>query len=187
MARIPLVEMNEMPPDLAEMVSAVEETTGDATALRALAHNPELLRKFVAFYWPAQTEGLLGRKLVELVRLAIAQINQCPNCLAGRYQDAFEEGLTEDLIAKLPHAEGSNDYTECEKAAIAYAQKIATDHRTVGDGDFARLYRHFSYAEVVELCMLVGQFVGIGRTLAVIDAMNTECRIEPAPGSVAAG
>jgi alkylhydroperoxidase family enzyme len=68
-------------------------------------------------------------------------------------------------------------FTEREKAAIAFAQKMARDHFSVGDEDFARLYKHFSEKEVVELGFDVAQFIGIGRLFAVIDATNTVCAI----------
>ena len=54
---------------------------------------------------------------------------------------------------------------------------MARDHQMVGDDDFGRLYEHFSPREVVELCMLVAQFIGIGRMFAVIDASNAGCSI----------
>ena len=177
MSRIRLADLNELEPDIAEMIEQIEEATGDSTAMRVLAHRPDIIRNFVPFYWPLQTEGLLGRKLVELIRLSIAQINQCPNCLAGRYQDSFDAGLTEELIARLPTAEGSGEFSEREKSAIAFAQKMARDHWSVSDADFERLHQHFDEKELVELNMLVALFVGIGRMFAVIDAMNPACEI----------
>lgn len=180
MARIPLMQPEEMEPDIRELCAGIEQLTGDSTAMRAIAHRPDIVRRFVDFYWPLQTEGRLGRKLVELVRLSIAQINQCKSCLGGRYDDAFAEGLTEEMIEALPQAERSALFTAAEKAAIAYAQKMATDHYSVGDDDFARLYEHFDQATVVELCMCVAQFIGVGRMFAVLDATNTACAI-PVP------
>ncbi len=185
MSRIPLATTDQMSPEIAGLVAAVEEQTGDSTALRALAHRPDILGPFAQFYWNLQTTGQLDRKLIELFRLSIAQINQCRNCLAGRYQDSIDEGLTEEMVAALPDAENSPLFTEREKAAISYAQKMATDHYSVGDADFARLYEHFSVEEVVELCVDVAQFIGVGRMFAVIDAMNVACEI-PGAQKVAA-
>ena len=82
MARIPLAERDELDPGILDFIDQIEATTGDATAMRVLARRPEMISKFAEFYWPLQTAGLINRKLVELVRLAIAQINRCPNCLA---------------------------------------------------------------------------------------------------------
>ncbi|MCZ7526632.1 MAG: carboxymuconolactone decarboxylase family protein [Acidimicrobiia bacterium] len=177
MARIPLAELGGVEPDIAEMITGIEEATGDSTAMRVLAHRPDIVRGFVQFYWPLQTEGLLGRKEVELVRLGIAQINQCANCLNGRYQDSIDEGLTEEMVAQLPLVERSDLFTEREKAGIRFGQKMASDHWSVGDEDFARLAQHYSVPEMVELCVLVAQFIGIGRMFAVIDAMNVDCEI----------
>jgi uncharacterized peroxidase-related enzyme len=177
MSRIPLATPEQMTPEIAALVAQVEEQTGDSSALRALAHRPDILGSFAQFYWALQTTGQLDRKLVELFRLAIAQINQCANCLAGRYQDSIDQGLTEEMIAALPGAESSDLFTDREKAAIVFAQKMAFDHYSVGDADFARLYEHFTVEEVVELNVCVAQFIGIGRMFSVIDAMNTACAV----------
>lgn len=181
MTRIRLAERQEMTEEVAAMCDQVEQLTGDSTALRALAHRPDILQPFAAFYWALQTEGRLSRKLVELIRLAVAQINQCKSCLGGRYQDAYDQGLTEAMIEALPNADASELFTDAERAAIAYAQKMASNHFDVGDEDFTRLYQHFSEEEVVEICMDVAQFIGVGRMFAVIDATNTVCAVPGAP------
>ncbi|MDR7104101.1 carboxymuconolactone decarboxylase family protein [Croceicoccus sp. BE223] len=177
MARIRLLEKDEMDPEMAGMVDHMAELVGDTTALRAIAHRPDIVKSFGAFYWPLQMDGLLSRKLVELVRFAVAQVNQCPNCLGSRYQDSFDEGLTEEMIAALPNAETSPLFDERERAAIAFGQQMAFDHFGVDDTMFARLHRSFSEKELVELCFDVAQFVGIGRMFAVLDATNTACQI----------
>lgn len=177
MSRLRLLELSQMTPEMAAIVTKVEEMTGDSTAMRAVAHRPDIIKAFSAFYGALQMDGLLDRKLVELVRLSIAQINQCRNCLNSRYQDSIDQGLTEEMIAALPNAERSLLFTEREKAAIAFAQKMASDHYSVGDEDFARLHRNFNEKEIVELGFDVAQFIGIGRLFAVIDATNTVCAI----------
>ncbi len=177
MARIPLAERDELDPEILEFIDQIEETTGDSTAMRVLARRPQMVKDFAAFYWPLQTEGLINRKLVELVRLSVAQVNQCPNCLAARYQDSIDDGLTEQLVSQLPEAERTGEFTDREKAAIILARKLAKDHFSVTDEDFERLYEHFSVDEVVELNMLIAQFVGIGRMLAVVNAMDPVCEL----------
>lgn len=177
MSRIRLLELSEMQPQMAGIVDKVTEMTGDSTAMRAVAHRPDIVEAFGQFYWTLQMEGLLDRKLVELVRLAVAQINQCKNCLNSRYQDSIDEGLTEELVAALPNVETSPLFTDREKAAIVFAQKMASDHYSVGDEDFIRLHQYFSEKEIVELGFDVAQFIGIGRLFAVLDATNTVCAI----------
>ncbi len=177
MSRIRLLEKSEMDAEMASIVTQVDEMTGDATAMRAIAHRPDIVQAFMPFYRYLQMDGLLDRKLVELVRLSVAQINQCKNCLTSRYQDSIDEGLTDEMIEALPVAENSDLFSDREKAAIAFAQKMASDHFSVGDEDFVRLHKHFSEKEIVELNFDVAQFIGIGRMFAVLDATNTVCAI----------
>lgn len=184
MTRIRLAELDELEGDIRSMVEEVEAATGDSTALRVLAHRPDILKSFIEFYWPLQTAGLLSRKLIELVRLAVAQINQCPGCLSARYEDSIEEGLTEALVAKLPDIDTARDFSARERVAIRYARKMASNHLDVTDGDFIELHEHFSEGEIVELVMLVAMFIGIGRSFAAIDAMNPVCPI-PRPAAAA--
>jgi AhpD family alkylhydroperoxidase len=179
-SRISLLETSEMDPEMADIVRNVEKMTGDRTAMRAIAHRPDIVKSFGPFYWTLQMEGMLDRKLIELVRLSIAQINRCKNCLGSRYQDSIDEGMTEEMVDALPNAETSPLFTDREKAAIAFGQKMASDHHQVGDGDFIRLRRYFSEKEIVELGFDVAQFIGIGRLFAVLDATNTVCALPTA-------
>ena len=52
--------------------------------------------------------------------------------------------MTEEMVAALPNAETSSLFTDREKAAIAFAQNMASDHHQVGDDDFIRLRRYFN-------------------------------------------
>ena len=180
MTRIRLLQTHELEPDIAQDCLQFEAVTGDSSGWRALAHRPDLLRLLRGFYTPLQFEGLLSRKLIELVRLGIAQINQCQNCLLTRYPDSIEDGLSEELVLALPGAQESPLFSEREKAAIEFGQKMARNHFSVGDEDYIRLHQHFSEQEVVELCLDVAMFVGLGRLFATIDARNTVCVIPAA-------
>lgn len=89
----------------------------------------------------------------------------------------MDQGLTEEHIRNLPNAQQSNLFTDAEKAAINYGQKLARDHKSITDEDFAGLYRHFSERQVMAICMLAAQFVGVGRMLATLDTWNPVCEI----------
>ena len=62
--------------------------------------------------------------------------------------------------------------TAREKAALQYADKFATDHYSIDDEAIAQLRAHFSEAEIVELGMYCGYFLGIGRFLASLDIVE---------------
>ncbi len=73
MARIRLLADEEMDP---EIRSWLDGSDGD-TEVRMFAQTPELLKSFTTFITPLRTGGLLDPELKELVRLKLAELNDC--------------------------------------------------------------------------------------------------------------
>jgi alkylhydroperoxidase family enzyme len=84
-----------------------------------------------------------------------------------RYAGARQAGLTEVKIAALDDL-ASDLFSPRERAALTFADLMATDHHKIDDAVFAELRRHFSEAEIVELGMSAALFIGFGRLNAVI-------------------
>ena len=84
-----------------------------------------------------------------------------------RYAGARQAGLTEVKIAALDD-DDSQLFSPRERAALTFAELMATDHRRIDDAVFAELRRHFSEAEIVELGVCTALFVGLGRFNAVV-------------------
>jgi alkylhydroperoxidase family enzyme len=82
--------------------------------------------------------------------------------------NALEDGLTEQLVCSLERPQEANDLTPPERAAIGYADLMATDHLAVDDDTFEGLREHFSEPQIVELGINVAYFVGIGRFAATL-------------------
>lgn len=77
MARIRLLEDDELAPEVAERVKAAEAAGNDASPLRGMAHHQSFFDQYNQFYFPAHTSGLIEPELKELVRLKIARLNDC--------------------------------------------------------------------------------------------------------------
>lgn len=60
-------------PDLRDKMRA----TGGDEMFGVYGHHPDLFKRFLDFYLPAKFEGLLPFALKELVRLRIAELNDC--------------------------------------------------------------------------------------------------------------
>ena len=84
-----------------------------------------------------------------------------------RYAGARQAGLTEMKIAALDDL-ASDLFTPRERAALRFAELMATDHLKINDAQFDELRRHFSEAEIVELGVWTATFIGFGRLNAVI-------------------
>jgi AhpD family alkylhydroperoxidase len=172
MARIRMLTAEEMAPELRELVGAEGKPPIELGTLRIYAHRPELAAAYARFAGAIKAPGLLPARLVELVRIRVAFHNQCRSCMAIRYNDGIEDGVTEDLVCQLEMPEEAPDLTSPERAALRFADLLATDHLSIGDDAIAGLREHFSEEEVVELGMNIALFVGFGRLAMAWDMVD---------------
>jgi len=84
-----------------------------------------------------------------------------------RYAGARHAGATDAKIAAIDD-ESSDLLSARERVAIRFAEKLAVDHRTVDDGLWTELRRHFSEAEIIELAVHTTLYIGLGRFNEVI-------------------
>ena len=139
---------------------------------RVMAHRAPLMEGLAGFQHSLRADRLLSDRLHELFRLRIAFWNQCRGCMAGRYQEAIDDGLTEELVCSLERPQEAADLTPAERAAIAYADLMATDHLAITEATFEGLREHFSEPEIVELAINAAYYVGIGRFTASLDMLE---------------
>ncbi len=89
----------------------------------------------------------------------------------------MENGLTEDKISQLDTTDIAA-FSNRERLALVYAEKMAVDHHNIDDDFFTELRTEFSDAEVLELGMMIGQYIGFGRLLKVLDLEPKFCPTE---------
>lgn len=147
---------------------------GDDAPLRqqVYANAPHLVPAYQSWMGELRARSELPHRLVELVRLRVAFHNQCRSCMAIRYTGADDEGVGEDLVCSLEKPMEAPDLSEAEKAALAYADRFATDHLSIDEAVFDRLREHFSDREVLDLGFHVATFVGYGRLAATLDMVD---------------
>ena len=89
----------------------------------------------------------------------------------------MEKGLTEEKISRLENFRADPVFDERERMALEFAETMATNHTAIDDDFFRRLRAHFSDAEIVEIGMAAGQYIGFGRLLMVLDLERPVCDI----------
>ena len=186
MSRLDQIKAEDWPQELQEMLQPENMTDLEQGLMRYWARRPDLVKGLAAFSGALKVHRTLPEKLVELVRLRVAFFNQCRSCMAIRYTDAVNDGLTEDLVCSLEKPQEADDLTEAEKVAIRFGELMATDHLQVNDAIYAELKAHYTQEQIVELGMVVAFFVGFGRLAATYhmveelpDAFKGETEISP--------
>ena len=105
MTRVSKLSPEEWDPRIRDAVKPELLTDLEQGLTRIFAHAPDLTLGMMGFAGALKTRRTLSERLVEVVRLRIAYFNQCRSCMAIRYTDAVNEGVTEDLVCLLedPH------------------------------------------------------------------------------------
>jgi uncharacterized peroxidase-related enzyme len=152
MARINLVEPETASPEVREIYEkALRGKPGNAQ--KALAHRPEMLKNFLSFY--ASVGRSLDRKLYELIYIRVSLINGCHYCTQHHVASSKRVGLTGEDWSRLKAGDYSR-YSDKERAALTYIDKLTRAPHDITDPDFAPLKQHFSEPEIVDIHLLTG-------------------------------
>ena len=157
---LPLIApLDDLAPDVAAAISQAQATGAlSSTVLpRIWARRPQLARAQVALQSRFYDSAILPGRLLELVRLRIAALNECQVCQSSRKSD----DVTEDDVACL--ADGDARVSPAECAALAFAGALATDHVSIGADEIGTLRAYFTEDQIVELGMFAALMLGSGR------------------------
>jgi alkylhydroperoxidase family enzyme len=113
----------------------------------------------------------------EVARMRIAELNDCSACSTFRAPSVVEAGVPEEHYEHLSEYATWPGYSERQRLAIEYAERFAADHRNIDDELFARLRAHFADDEILDLTLCCAVFVGLGRTLEVLQVTDN-CPID---------
>jgi AhpD family alkylhydroperoxidase len=144
--------------------------------VRALSLRPEFAQA-VAAYDGAVWNSALDWRLHELVRMRIAQINECTVCLSWRTPQATEAGVDDQLLANVHRARELDDYSDPERVAIEYAERFTTDSARIDDAFIGRLREHFDDGEIVELTLVIAKYMAFGRFMQVL-GLDQTCTLQ---------
>lgn len=95
----------------------------------------------------------LDSKLTHLIRVYVATINGCAFCVDIGKATAKKRKLNSDIFDELLRFEESSQFSESEKAALAYVDET-TRNKHVNDSTFERLQDHFTEKEIVQITLL---------------------------------
>ena len=140
----------------------------DPTLNAVMAHRPEFFETYFSFFFPAHETGVVPARIKEIARLEIARLNGCQACLNARYANAQAEGLDEARIAQLDLAPAARELDPAEALAVEYADRLAYDHQRIDQEFVDRLMDVFTPAQILELGMMIGQYIGFGRLLVAM-------------------
>ena len=137
----------------------------ESQAIRA--HVPAAFWTFAAAWDGVFRNGVMEHPIKELCRVYVSRSVKCEYCGNQRSVKSRAQGLAEADYRDLLDFEKSQAYDERQKAALAYAEAITWDLET-DDALWARLKRHFTEPQIVELGYFVAITMGQQRWLRTL-------------------
>lgn len=132
-----------------EMRRCAAEGTPRPESSAVRAHAPNAFWAFADSWKALFHQGVCDHAIKDLCRVYISRTVKCEFCGNQRSIKATTSGLQEGQYDELLNFESSDKYDDRQKAALAYAEAIAWG--TNSDELWARLHRHFTEPELVEL------------------------------------
>src|SRR3954454_16753915 len=148
-------------------IDVPEGPGGDAAMVWTL--RPEMAGMVDRMITTAYQRSKLPTAEREVARMRIAQLNACDACSTFRAPSVVEAGGHEAEYAHVEEWNAWPGYTDRQRLAIEYGERFAVDHRNIDDELFARLRARFADDEILDLTLCCAVYVGLGRTLEVLD------------------
>src|SRR3954447_10573991 len=140
---------------------------------RALTLAPQFADVVMA-YERAVEHSTLEARLHELVRYRVALINQCTVCLGYRREGS---GVGEDLLGNAAGWRECSDFTAAEKVALDFTEQFCAESSAISDELVADLERLLPDGQVVELALVVGKYLAMGRFMQVL-GLDQSCSVD---------
>ena len=137
-----------------------------ARALRAAPH----FAGVVAAYEDAVAQTPLDPRLHELVRYRVALINQCTVCLGYRREDS---GVAEETLGQVDDWRRSDAFSAVERAALDFTEQFCGESAAITDESMTELEQLLPPGQVVELALVVGKYLAMGRFMQVLGLDQT--------------
>jgi len=162
--RVRLLEKSQADASLAPLYDRADAVSQGSTLpgptlfgnqVRALAHNPALLKALFKVYEAFAAEPSIDRKLTELGILVVSRVNACRYCVQHHAPLAHGAGLkTAQLQAVQDDAWSDRNLWSAEEwLVVRYAQALAEVPQQVDDTLFAEMKSTFSERQIVDLTM----------------------------------
>ncbi|WP_422107055.1 carboxymuconolactone decarboxylase family protein [Winogradskyella sp.] len=100
----------------------------------------------------------INLKLLELMRLRVAQINGCAYCVDMHHKELKSLDETDLRLSSLLVWEETNYFSDKEKAVLHFAEILTRlNGKPVSDNDYEVIKNHFKNNEIVILTLAIAQ------------------------------
>lgn len=165
MAIVRPLEEDEIEPTLLNEVQFFKGPLGVIpNSVRTMAYRPEIARAFTALNVAVMTNhGAVTGEFKRLLGYVTSFVSGCRYCQAHTILGSERFGASEERLHDVWDFEQSSNFTEAEKAALAFAHAAAQVPNAVTPDIERRLTKHWDDGDIVEIMGVIALFGYLNR------------------------
>jgi len=158
-ARIPLLERDEVPPEIATIYDVLLKQRGVVPNMfKTLAHTPALAVGFASLLKALLSDSALPGWYKELVAMRLSVLQGSEYASSAHALSARQKGATDAQIAAAKRDFEDGPFSEAEKLGFRCAERLHRSPKEVDDGFFAQLKSVYNDPQIVELMATAAAF-----------------------------
>jgi uncharacterized peroxidase-related enzyme len=178
-ARIPLLERDQVAPEIAAIYDALLQQRGVVPNMfKTIAHTPALAVAFASFLKPLLSDSALPGWYKELVATRLSVLQQSQYAVSAHALSARQKGATDAQIAAVKGDFESGPFTSSEKLGFRCAERLHRSPKEIDDAFFGQLKDVYSDRQIIELIATACAFELFPR---FVDALRIPLTPPPAP------
>jgi len=168
-ARVPYLNREDLPEADREIFDNLAAERGGIVGniFRALAHTPNLLRRFLALGGELRNKTELDPKLRELAIVTVGRLTDAQYEYVHHWNLARRVGVTREQLEALADFEKSPNFNDHERVVIRYAVE-ATNTVRVSDATWNALKTFLDTRQIMELVQNVAFYNMVVRVLVPV-------------------
>ena len=173
--RIPPLPLEGRDPRTVEILDGLGGSFGrELNIFATLAHHPKLLKRWSAFGGTLLYGGRLSARDRELLILRTGYLCRAHYEWGQHVVIAREAGLADEEIERVAAGPDATAWSPEDATLLRAADELHSDNR-IADATWADLAEHYDEQQLIEICMVVGQYHLVAFTLNSLG-------VEPEPG-----
>ena len=185
--RIPPLPIDERDPRTEEMLASLRPPGGtELNIFSTLARHPKLFKRWSAFGGTLLYGGTLPGRERELLILRTGYRCRSPYEWGQHVEIGLGTGLTRDEIERVAAGPDAPGWTEAEADLLRAADELHDDN-CIGDATWSALAARWDEPQLIELCMVVGQYHLVAFTLNSLGVEPETADFPPLPDEVVGG
>lgn len=147
----------------------VARVTGvrDAQLFSTLGRQRRLFRAWLRFSAQLMPGGTISRQETELVILRVAHLRQCLYERDHHVRLGRRVGIDDEVLERIASGPHASAWSDRQRALLAAVDSLVGT-KNVDDATWAQLRVHYKEPQLVELCLLVGQYEALATTIATL-------------------